>query len=226
MKTHQKPTVKPTPNPPEPEKPDPAWCGFSNEKPTPTHTISTSTMSVASIVFHINSKKSLMNKIERNLVHQLFLDFNCSKAQQYNFNSKFIEFYFILLHAFSFFSSFDMTFIRFLLNTNQQIINVLNEFKTNLKFVFTKAWFQSIRLNISYKLMIIRVSTIIHLSKCSFHRFWISDRNIQLYTNSIVLWHMKSWSNINKTFVKACFKYESWMFSSHETNITLNFFIS
>jgi hypothetical protein len=28
-----------------------------------------------------------------------------------------------------------MTFIRLLLNTNQQIINVLNEFKTNLKFV-------------------------------------------------------------------------------------------
>jgi hypothetical protein len=93
------------------------------------------TMNVASIVFHIHSKKNLMNKIERDFVHQLIIDFDCSKTQQYDFNSKFIEFYFILLHVFSFFRAFNMTFIRFLLNTNQQIINVLNEFKTNLKFV-------------------------------------------------------------------------------------------
>ncbi len=33
VRTHQ----KPTPNPPESEKPNPAWCGFSNPKPTPTH---------------------------------------------------------------------------------------------------------------------------------------------------------------------------------------------
>jgi hypothetical protein len=42
MKTHQKPTVKPTPTHSPPEKPNPAWCGFSNRKPTPTHIISTS----------------------------------------------------------------------------------------------------------------------------------------------------------------------------------------
>ncbi len=42
MRTHQKLTVKSTSNPPEPEKLNPAWCGFSNPKPTPTHTISTS----------------------------------------------------------------------------------------------------------------------------------------------------------------------------------------
>jgi hypothetical protein len=93
------------------------------------------TINVASIVFHIHSKKSLMNKIECDLVYQLIIDFDCSKTQQYDFNSKFIEFYFIFLHVFSLFRTFDMTFIRFLLNTNQQIINVLNEFKTNLKFV-------------------------------------------------------------------------------------------
>jgi hypothetical protein len=93
------------------------------------------TMSVASIVFHIHSKKSLMSKIERDFVHQLIIDFDYSKTQQYDFNSKFIEFYFIFLHVFSFFRAFDMTSIRFLLNTNQQIINVLNEFKTNLKFI-------------------------------------------------------------------------------------------
>jgi hypothetical protein len=93
------------------------------------------TMSVASIVFHIHSKKSLMSKIERDLVHQLIIDFDCSKIQQYDFSSKFIESYLILLYVFSFFRAFDMTSIRLLLNTNQQIVNVLNEFKTNLKFV-------------------------------------------------------------------------------------------
>ncbi len=42
VKTHQKPTVKPTPNRSPSEKPNPARCGFSNRKPTPTHTIPTS----------------------------------------------------------------------------------------------------------------------------------------------------------------------------------------
>jgi trehalose-6-phosphatase len=46
VKTHQKPTVKPTPTHSPPEKPNPAWCGFSNRKPTPTHIISTSTVSI------------------------------------------------------------------------------------------------------------------------------------------------------------------------------------
>jgi hypothetical protein len=39
------------------------------------------TMSVASIVFHIHSKKNLMSKIERDFVNQLIIDFNCSKIQ-------------------------------------------------------------------------------------------------------------------------------------------------
>jgi hypothetical protein len=42
MKTHQKLTVKLTSNPPEPEKLDSVWCGFSNQKLALTHTISTS----------------------------------------------------------------------------------------------------------------------------------------------------------------------------------------
>jgi hypothetical protein len=42
VKTHQKLTVKPTPNRSSSDKPDPAECGFSNQKPTPTHTIPTS----------------------------------------------------------------------------------------------------------------------------------------------------------------------------------------
>jgi hypothetical protein len=76
------------------------------------------TMSVASIVFHIHSKKSLMSKIEHDLVHQLIINFDCSKIQQYDFNLKFIESYFLFLHVFSFFRVLDMTFIRLLLNTN------------------------------------------------------------------------------------------------------------
>ncbi len=43
VKTHQKSTVKLTSIHSPSEKLNPAWCGFSNRKPTPTHTISTST---------------------------------------------------------------------------------------------------------------------------------------------------------------------------------------
>ncbi len=42
MKTHQKPTVKFTSNRSSSEKLNPTRCGFSNRKPTSTHTISTS----------------------------------------------------------------------------------------------------------------------------------------------------------------------------------------
>ncbi len=45
VKIHQKLTVKPTPTHFSSEKFNPAWCGFSNRKFTPTHIISTSTCS-------------------------------------------------------------------------------------------------------------------------------------------------------------------------------------
>jgi hypothetical protein len=55
MKTHQKPTVKPTPTQSSPEKPNPAWCGFSNRKPTPTHTIPTSNLNVKDDIVRIEN---------------------------------------------------------------------------------------------------------------------------------------------------------------------------
>jgi hypothetical protein len=61
VKTHQKPTVKPTPTRSPPEKPNPAWCGFSNRKPTPTHTIPTS--NEKSIVIEIKKRMKTKQKV-------------------------------------------------------------------------------------------------------------------------------------------------------------------
>jgi hypothetical protein len=72
MRTHQKPTVKPTPNPPESEKLDPAWCGFSNQKPTPIHTISTSSRLKRSCRRDV-SKKNI--DVEKHTFNMLFLLF-------------------------------------------------------------------------------------------------------------------------------------------------------
>ncbi len=54
VRTRQKPTVKPTPNSPESEKPNSAWCGFSNRKPTLIHIIPTSTDQAKEKVFSLS----------------------------------------------------------------------------------------------------------------------------------------------------------------------------
>ncbi len=139
------------------------------------HGLNKKTVSVSSIVSHIYSKKSLMSKIEHYHVHQLIVDFDCSKAQQYDFNSKLIESYLTLLQVCLLFRAFDMTFIQLRLNTNEgfnheeyyalwkkmsiirfRCCDQVHKYQSSFVQT-TKAFISSIRLNTSYSLMTTRV---------------------------------------------------------------------
>jgi hypothetical protein len=84
MKTHQKPTVKPTPTHSPPEKPNPAWCGFSNRKPTPTHIIPTSIR--AQLAF--TAQMTRITRSQTNRETFMIVDISSQNDQNQSFNDQ------------------------------------------------------------------------------------------------------------------------------------------